>query len=65
MKLGKLIWVIERKILRFVSLLDGNLYKRIYPQYLKRIGINIPNDYYEGGEALLTQLPILMVVIIV
>ena len=50
MKLGKLIWVIERKILRFVSLLDGNLYKRIYPQYLKRIGINIPNDYYEGGR---------------
>ena len=48
MKIKKILIVLERKILKILSYINGELYKEVYPKYLKRIGINIPEDYREG-----------------
>ena len=48
MKIKKILVVLERKILKILSYINGELYKEVYPKYLKRIGINIPEDYREG-----------------
>lgn len=29
-------------------MINGNIYKKIYPNYLRKIGINIPEDYFEN-----------------
>lgn len=48
MKLKKVLIVLERKILKGLSYVNGELYKELYPRYLRKIGINIPEDYREG-----------------
>ena len=36
--------------LRIVYRFSAEKYKRKYPKFLRDIGINIPEDYYEGGH---------------
>lgn len=36
--------------LRVLYRFDSEKYKKLYPKYLKNIGINIPEDYFEGGH---------------
>lgn len=48
MKIRKIMQVLERTLLQKLSLVNGELYKKLYPKYLRKIGINIPEDYYEG-----------------
>lgn len=48
MKLKKVLLVLERKFLKVLSYVNGELYKELYPKYLRRIGIRIPEDYRAG-----------------
>ena len=48
MKLKKVFLVLERKALKMLSYVNDELYKELYPRYLRKIGINIPEDYREG-----------------
>ena len=48
MKLKKVIQVTERYFKKKLALINGKLYKKLYPKYLRKIGINIPEDYYSG-----------------
>ena len=45
----KIIQVIERKALKVLSYVDREKYKNMYPQYLRKLGINIPEDYRDGN----------------
>ena len=45
----KIIIVAERNVLRILSYINREKYKEIYPRFLRKIGINIPEDYREGG----------------
>lgn len=48
MKSKKVFLVLERKALKMLSYVNDELYKELYPRYLRKIGINIPEDYREG-----------------
>ncbi len=48
-KFKKMCQVIERKMLRILGMISVKQYKKLYPRYLRRIGINIAEDYYEDG----------------
>lgn len=48
MKSKKVFLVLERKALKILSYVNDELYKDLYPRYLRKIGINIPEDYREG-----------------
>ena len=45
---------IKRKIYKLFLLIlyrfSAEKYKKKYPQYLREIGVNIPENYYEGGH---------------
>lgn len=47
--LKKMFQVLERKFMKLLSYVDREKYKEKYPVYLRKIGINIPKDYREGG----------------
>jgi len=36
--------------LKFIYRINSEKYKKKYPEYLRKIGINIPKDYFEGGH---------------
>lgn len=66
MRVKKIMQVLERYFLKKLALVNVGLYKKLYPKYLRNIGINIPEDYYRGGGmGLLILLLILMGIIIV
>lgn len=48
-RIKKIFQVFERKIIKMIGLINGDLYKKIYPNYLRKIGINIPEDYFENN----------------
>ena len=48
MKSKKVFLVLKRKALKMLSYVNDELYKELYPRYLRKIGINIPEDYREG-----------------
>lgn len=50
MKSKKVFLVLERKALKMLSYVNDELYKELYPRYLRKIGINIPEDYREGKK---------------
>ena len=37
-----------KKLLKDAIVCNDELYKELYPRYLRKIGINIPADYREG-----------------
>lgn len=49
MRVKKIMQVLERYFLKKLALVNAGLYKKLYPKYLRNIGINIPEDYYRGG----------------
>ncbi len=49
MRVKKIMQVLERYFLKKLALVNVGLYKKLYPKYLRNIGINIPEDYYRGG----------------
>ena len=48
MRVKKMMQVLERYFLKKLALVNGDMYKKLYPKYLRKIGINIPEDYYRG-----------------
>lgn len=48
-RLKKLWIVLERNILRLISYVNRDAYKELYPKYLRKIGIRIPENYRDGG----------------
>ncbi len=65
MRVKKMMQVLERYFLKKLALVNGDMYKKLYPKYLRKIGINIPEDYYRGGMVLLILPHILTGIIIV
>lgn len=55
MRIKKIVQVAERFFYKKLALVNGKMYKKLYPKYLRKIGINIPEDYYGGGTGLLTH----------
>ena len=49
MKIKKVIQVLERKMWTCVSYINPPTYKKHYPNYLRKIGVRIPVDYYENN----------------
>lgn len=49
-KLIKIWLFIQRKFLGFISTINGEFYRKHYPNYLRKIGIKIPEDFREGGQ---------------
>ena len=49
MRIKKIVQVAERFFYKKLALVNGKMYKKLYPKYLRKIGINIPEDYYGGG----------------
>lgn len=49
---------IKRKLYKFYLLtvyrFSAEKYKQKYPVYLRKIGVNIPEDYYEGGHGFIS-----------
>ena len=39
--------VLERKALKMLSYVNDELYKELYPRYLRKIGMNIPEGYID------------------
>lgn len=50
-KLKRGIWKFWLKIIYIFS---AERYKKLYPKYLRGLGINIPEDYYEGGHGFIS-----------
>ena len=41
MRVKKMMQVLERYFLKKLALVNGDMYKKLYPKYLRKIGINI------------------------
>lgn len=63
MKSKKVFQVLERKILKGLSYVNGELYKELCPKYLRKIGINIPEDIEKEKVVILIRVHILTEVI--
>lgn len=48
--LKKGIQVFERFILAGLSYINGEAYRKYYPRYLQKIGVDIPSDFRDGGQ---------------
>lgn len=53
--LMKLVQVVQRNILRAISYIHEETYKELYPKYLRKIGINIAENYREGKMGYIHQ----------
>lgn len=49
MRIRKIVQIIQRFLIKKLRVLWQDKYKEIYPVYLRKIGVNIPNDYYENN----------------
>lgn len=49
MKIKKILQVVVRNILKKMAILYPKGYKKLYPKFLRKIGVNIAEDYYEDG----------------
>ena len=50
MSMKKAKRILLKLVLRIIYRFDSEKYKKEYPKYLKKIGINIPDNYFEGGH---------------
>lgn len=42
--------VFTRHYLKLIYRFNAEKYKREYPKFLRKLGVNIPEDYFEGGH---------------
>lgn len=54
-KMTKMFQVVQRNILRAISYIHEETYKELYPRYLRKIGINIAENYREGKMGYIHQ----------
>lgn len=54
-KMTKLFQVVQRNILRAISYIHAETYKELYPKYLRKIGIDIAENYREGKMGYIHQ----------
>lgn len=48
--MNKYIRIINKTYLRILYRFNSETYKIKYPKFLKKIGVNIPDNYFEGGH---------------